>query len=180
MVDASDAATSGSALPPDDPQRKLTVADADRSEAPRISIAGGAYTILVTGEQTAGRYCLIDMYVPVGGGPPPHRHDFEEMFTLLEGELEFTFRGEKSIVKAGWTVNVPANAPHFFKNASDRPARMLCMCTPPGQEHYFLEVGDPINSRMAQPPKLSQEEIAERRARGRALAAKYRTEFLTA
>jgi hypothetical protein len=40
-----------------------------------------AYTILVTGAQTSGRYCLIDMLVPPGGGPPPHRHDFEEMFT---------------------------------------------------------------------------------------------------
>jgi hypothetical protein len=35
-----------------------------------------------------GFYCLIDMIVPDGSGPPPHRHDFEEMFTLLEGDGE--------------------------------------------------------------------------------------------
>ena len=48
---------------------------------------GDTYTILLTGKDTAGRYCLIDMYVPPGGGPPPHRHDFEESFTIdaLEG-----------------------------------------------------------------------------------------------
>jgi hypothetical protein len=34
------------------------------------------------------------MLVPPGGGPPPHRHDFEEMFTILDGEIELTFRGE--------------------------------------------------------------------------------------
>ena len=45
--------------------------------------------------ETAGRYCLIDMLVPDGGGPPPHRHDFEEMFTLLQGELAFTFGKRK-------------------------------------------------------------------------------------
>jgi len=56
--------------------------------------------------------------VPAGGGPPPHWHDFEEMFTLLEGELEFIFRGKTSTVRAGSTVNIPANAPHAFKNAS--------------------------------------------------------------
>jgi quercetin dioxygenase-like cupin family protein len=28
-----------------------------------------------------------------GGGRPPHRHDFEESFTVLEGEIEATFRG---------------------------------------------------------------------------------------
>jgi quercetin dioxygenase-like cupin family protein len=176
MVNEADAAPAS--IPADDPRRGLTVADVDALGLPRISIAGGAYTILVTGEQSGGRYCLIDMYVPAGGGPPPHRHDFEEMFTLLEGELAFTFRGETSTVRAGSTVNIPANAPHFFKNVSGKPARMLCMCTPPGQEHYFLEVGDPIDSRMAQPPKLSEAEIAERRVRARALAGKYRTEFV--
>jgi len=29
----------------------------------------------VTGAQTNGRYRLIDMLVPTGGGPPPRRHD---------------------------------------------------------------------------------------------------------
>ena len=56
------------------------------------------------------------MHVPPGGGPPPHRHDFEEMFTVLDGEIEATFRGEKSVVRAGETVNIPANAPHQFQN----------------------------------------------------------------
>jgi len=29
----------------------------------------------------------VTLHVPPGGGPPPHRHDFEETFVLL-GELE--------------------------------------------------------------------------------------------
>ena len=90
------------------------------------------------------------------GGPPPHRHDFEEMFTIPEGEIELTFRGEVKRAVAGSTVNIPANAPHFFRNTSDRPARLLCMCTPAGQE----------------------DEQAERVRRAKALAAKYRTELL--
>jgi quercetin dioxygenase-like cupin family protein len=57
-----------------------------------ISVAGGAYTILVSGEETGDRYCLVDMLVPPGGGPPPHRHDFEEMFTILDGEIELNSR----------------------------------------------------------------------------------------
>ena len=79
-------------------------------------MVGDTYTILVSGDQTDGHYCLIDMLVPDGSGPPPHRHDFEEMFSLLEGELEFTFRGKSQTVKAPTTVNIPANAPHVFKN----------------------------------------------------------------
>ena len=43
------------------------------------------------------------------------------MFTLLEGESRFTFRGEERTVKAGTTVNILANAPHFFAHVSGRP-----------------------------------------------------------
>jgi quercetin dioxygenase-like cupin family protein len=92
------------------------------------------------------------MYVPPGGGPPPHRHDFEETFRVLEGEIEFTFRGETAVARAGETLNIPANAPHRFRNASERPARMLCICAPAGQEEFFLAVGDRVASRTAAPP----------------------------
>jgi quercetin dioxygenase-like cupin family protein len=175
---SSSSSQAKSALPPDDPQQVLTVANPDAPEIRHVSVAGNTYSILVSGTQTAGRYCLIDMHVPPGGGPPPHRHDFEEMFTLLEGELEFTFRGEKSVVRAGRTVNIPANAPHAFKNASVADARMLCMCTPAGQEEFFMAIGDAVNSRTVLPPKLSKDEIGERRKKAAGLLAKYRTEMV--
>src|ERR1700728_2060406 len=117
MTDTAGAPSrSSSAIPADDPNRKLTVADPNSSKVRHVAVVGDTYSILVSGAQTAGRYCLIDMIVPNGSGPPPHRHDFEEMFTLLEGELEFTFRGKTTTVRAGSSVNIPANAPHMFKN----------------------------------------------------------------
>jgi mannose-6-phosphate isomerase-like protein (cupin superfamily) len=170
--------TPGTPLPPDDPGRRLTVTGPDDAHARHISLAGNIYTILVAGDQTDGRYCLIDMLVPDAGGPPPHRHDFEEMFTLLEGELEFTFRGETMTVAAPSTVNIPANAPHVFRNTSGKTVHMLCMCTPAGQEEFFLAVADPVDSRTSQPPTLSGDEKASRGKKATALASKYRTEFL--
>jgi quercetin dioxygenase-like cupin family protein len=165
-------------IPPDDSTRKLTLSHPEDPTSRHVSVAGGTYTILVSGAETAGRYSLIDMLVPSGGGPPPHRHDFEEMFTILDGEIELTFRGEAHRASAGSTVNIPANAPHSFRNHSDKPARLLCMCTPAGQEEFFLAVGDPVDSRTAPPPKLSEAERAERIQRAKALSAKYRTELL--
>ena len=165
-------------IPADDLSRGLKVADVDDPAGRFVSLAGGTYTILLTGEETGGRYCLIDMLVPPGGGPPPHRHDFEEMFTVLEGEVDLTFRGEVVHAQAGVSVNVPANAPHSFKNNSDKALRLLCMCTPPGQEEYFAAVGDKVASRDAPPPQLSEAERAERGKKAKALAAKYRTEFV--
>lgn len=166
-------------IPPDDPQRDLAVARPEQDQVLRhISLAGDTYTILLDGGQTAGRYTLIDMFVPPGGGPPPHRHDFEEMFSVLEGEIEVTFRGEKVVARAGETVNVPASAPHSFTNASDRPARLLCVCSPSGQEEFFEAVGDQVPSRTAPPPDLDEAAIAARMARAEELAPKYRTELL--
>src|SRR5580698_1283806 len=102
--------TETSTIPPDDLQRSLALARPNEDQKlPHIGLAGDTYTILLTGKDTAGRYCLIDMLVPPGGGPPPHRHDFEEMFTILDGEIEFNFRGETKSASSGWTVNIPAN-----------------------------------------------------------------------
>jgi quercetin dioxygenase-like cupin family protein len=180
MNDEQATSLTTSPIPADDLNRQLTVVDADGEELRRVSIVGNNYTIMVSGAQTAGRYCLIDMLVPDGGGPPPHRHDFEEMFTLLEGELEFTFRGKTHTVRAGSTVNIPANAPHVFKNKSGKTVHMLCMCTPAGQEELFLAVGFPIDSRTSPPPKPTPEEQAEKRKLLAALLPKYRTEMVTA
>jgi quercetin dioxygenase-like cupin family protein len=166
------------AIPPDDASRKLALAHPDDPKLRHVAVAGGTYTILVSGEQTGGRYCLIDMLVPPGGGPPPHRHDFEEMFTILEGEIELIFRGETKRASTGSTVNVPANAPHSFKNLSDKPARLLCMCSPAGQDEFFLAVGDVVDSRTAPPPRLSPAERDERIQRAKALAPQFRTQLL--
>jgi uncharacterized cupin superfamily protein len=130
------------------------------------------------GESTDGRFCVIDMHIPPGGGPPPHRHDFEETFILLEGEIEATFRGKKLTVRVGDTVNIPANASHQFHNASTRPVRLLCICSPAGQEKFFMEVGVPVATRTTPPPKLNENEQATFIQKVKALAPRYRTELL--
>jgi quercetin dioxygenase-like cupin family protein len=166
-------------IPPDDPGRTLSIARPNEDpHLPHIGLVGDTYTILLMGQDTAGRYCLIDMHVPPGGGPALHRHDFEEMFTVLEGEVEFTFRGETTVVRAGETVNIPANAPHLFRNASGRAMRMLCMCTPAGQEEFFMRIGVPVASRTEAPPELDEAAQAAFRAQAEELAPSYRTELL--
>jgi mannose-6-phosphate isomerase-like protein (cupin superfamily) len=98
-----------STIPPDDPSRKLTLVGLDEdAKLKHVALAGDIYTLLLTGEDTANKFCLIDMQIPPGGGPVPHRHDFEETFSVLEGEVVVTFRGEKVTVRAGETANIPA------------------------------------------------------------------------
>jgi mannose-6-phosphate isomerase-like protein (cupin superfamily) len=166
-------------IPPDDLQRHLKLARPETDEnLPHIGVVGDTYTIVLSGEDTDGRFCLIDMHVPPEGGPPPHRHDFEETFIVLEGEIEATFRGQKRSVKAGETINVPANAPHQFHNSSSAATRMLCICAPAGQEEFFKEVGTPVATRTTAPPKLGKaaQEAFIKKVQG--LTPKYRTELL--
>ena len=169
---------SNMAIPADDPKRKLVIRDPDSDSALHLGIVGDTYTVLLSGAETGGRYCLIDMHVPPGGGPPPHRHDFEETFILLEGELETTFRGEKRIVRGRETIHIPANAPHQFHNASSKPARMFCICSPSGQEEFFKELGIPVASRTTPPPKPDEAQQAEFAKKAKELAPRYRTELL--
>ena len=177
-MNPSDPAREPGPIPPDDLRRQLTVARPEDPGLSHVSVAGDTYTILLTGDDTGGRFTLIDMYVPPGGGPPPHRHDFEETFIVVEGRLDVSFRGTARLVPPGTTINVPANAPHQFHNSSGEPARLLCICAPPGQEEFFAAVGDRVPDRTALPPSLDAAARAARMATALQLAPHYRTELL--
>ncbi|HWO37343.1 MAG TPA: cupin domain-containing protein [Candidatus Acidoferrum sp.] len=176
---SSDSRTKGgSSIPADDLMRILITVRSSDQNLPHFGLVGDTYTILLAGKDTAGRFCLIDMHIPPGGGPPPHRHSFEETFIILEGEIQATFRGVKSVAVAGETVHIPANAPHQFQNKRDRSARLLCICCPAGQEEFFAQVGVPVATRTTAPPKLDETAQAEFKAKAEALAPKYKTELL--
>ena len=171
--------TPPSPIPPDDFSRRLVLARPNEDETlPHLGVVGDTYTVLLTGADTAGRYCLIDMHVPPGGGPPAHRHDFEEMFSVLAGEIEVTFRGARIMLRAGQTANIPANSPHQFRNVSGKPARLLCFCAPAGMDEFFKSVGVPVASRTTAPPPLDPAAESTFKALSGSLAAKYRTELV--
>ena len=48
---------------------------------------------------------------------------FEEMFTVLDGEVQVTFRGQVRFLRTpGRPMNVQANAPHAFTNTAGTPS----------------------------------------------------------
>jgi quercetin dioxygenase-like cupin family protein len=154
------------------------VADPENEALTHLAVVGDTYTILINGHDTNGRYALIDMLIPAGGGPPRHRHDFEEMFHILEGAVDVTIRGQTSTASTGQTVNIPALAPHSFRNPTDQTVRLLCLVAPAGLEAYFAEFGDPVPNRTSPAPNLTDAEIAERIKKAAELAPRYRIEIL--
>jgi quercetin dioxygenase-like cupin family protein len=169
----------GEAPPPDDPARELAVARPDDPALLHLAVVGDTYTVLLSGEQTAGRFAMLDMLIPPGGGPPPHRHEFEECFRVLEGALEVHVRDLPPVrLEAGDSANIPANAPHSFRNPGEGTARLLCTVSPSGLEKFFAEFGDPVPTRTSPAPPLSDAEREERLRRGSERAPAYGMEIL--
>lgn len=112
-------------------------------EGSTLSVAGSGYRITLTGEETGGKLAIIEMNIPPGSGPVPHRHpSFQETFYVLEGEVEMRTRTQTLVAKKGATVTIPLDGPvHNFKNRSDVPARLLCIVAPAGLDAFFMEVG---------------------------------------
>ena len=140
-------------------------------EGPSLSMVGDTYRILIGSEQTSGAYALVDMLIPLKGGPPPHSHsDFQEAFYILDGEIEVITKERKFTATKGSYVNIPFNGPiHKFTNKIDKTAHILCLITPAGMEKMFEEIGKPVAPGTFLPrPKMTPEEqkqvqsIAER------------------
>ena len=58
--------------------------------------------VLLRSEDSGGRVALVDNRVPAGtAGPPLHRHDFDEAFVVLEGEVTFQLGDDLVTRRAG-------------------------------------------------------------------------------
>jgi len=140
-----------------------------------IAVVGDVYRLLVTGEDTGGRYAQIEAIVLPGGGPPPHVHASEEEgFYVLEGEITFMVDGKSHVAGPGTSLNVPIGTPHAFKNESGQPAKMIITVAPAGLERMFMEIGVPLAEGTTSAPPPSKEEIEKLLA----LAPSYEVQIL--
>ena len=125
-----------------------------------LAVAGGNYRVVISGEMTGGNYAVIEMLVPPGGGPPPHAHpNMQEMFYVLEGEVEFKTENGSTLVRQGGFINIPlGGAVHCFKNESGMLAKLLCTVVPAGLEEIFRQIGIPAApGEFIPPPPLTPE-----------------------
>jgi quercetin dioxygenase-like cupin family protein len=94
--------------------------------------------VLLRSEQSGGQVSMIEILVPAqNAGPPLHKHDFDEAFYILEGELIFQVEDELITKRAGELAFIPRNVAHALANQSDADARYLLVCTPAGFERHW-------------------------------------------
>src|SRR3954465_8467294 len=96
--------------------------------------------VLRDGGGSGGQMSVTEIVVPPNAGPPLHRHDFDEAFYLLEGELVFQLGDALVTRRAGELALPPRHLGHALANRGDAPARYLLICVPAGFERRWARV----------------------------------------
>jgi quercetin dioxygenase-like cupin family protein len=81
---------------------------------PALHVLGVNVTVLASNDRTRG-YEITLQSGDEGAGPPPHRHDWDESFYVLRGQVEFDLAGEAHACSAGMLVHLPAGTVHGFR-----------------------------------------------------------------
>lgn len=104
---------------------------------------GGLSTIKATGEETDGRYTLVEALEPQGVEVPLHvHHNEDESFYALEGEMTFYVGEETYKAGPGSFVFGPKDVPHTYTIDSG-PARFLMLFSPAGLEGFIYSTSEP-------------------------------------
>ncbi len=114
---------------------------------------GGFFKVLLSAEQTGGAMALMDTTLPRGAEPPPHLHTREdEMFYLLEGNVQFRIGDAVIDGVPGEAVFAPRQVPHQI-TITTPTARFLTLLTPGDFVAYFMETSFPTDAPQVIPPQ---------------------------
>ncbi len=117
-------------------------------------------TFKQTGADTDGLFALVEVIGLPGSGPPPHIHRrVDDLYCVLEGELEVLDGDRAFTARAGSVFRIPKGTLHAWKNTTDRPARALLFVCPAGFEGFFEEAGVPATDPSSPPPPPTREEL---------------------
>lgn len=115
----------------------------------------------VTAAVSTSDYDLVQIETPPHTpGPPPHVHQkYTEFFLVTEGEVEFLLNGEKIVLKAGASVDIPPGSAHTYRNSSDQPCKMVNIHSPKGFLEFFETVGVPAANANAMEESVAQNAV---------------------
>ena len=111
-----------------------------------LNVLGMPLRMLCEAKETGGAWSLFEEDVSFGMGPPAHRHDWDEAYYILKGEVDFDIDGERVRSAAGDFNYLPRNTVHGFKGASAEPARVLIFAAPAHGSEFFRELNEEVRS----------------------------------
>jgi quercetin dioxygenase-like cupin family protein len=77
-----------------------------------------------------------------GGGPPPHTHQWEEIYVVLSGEMDVVVNGKTTRLGPGGYAHVPANTPHGYTTIDE--THFLTIVTKGNAAKFFKQVANEV------------------------------------
>ena len=120
-------------------------------EGRSLRILGNVQVHKLTGQDTDNQLVEWIDHLEPGSGIPPHIHTKEdEIFRVLEGQVEIMVDNSATILKAGDIALAPKNIVHSWRVVGSEKAKMCVSAFPSGMEHLFEE----LNALPAGPPNF--------------------------
>lgn len=117
-----------------------------RSDGEKLNVLGMPLRFLCDASDTSGAWSLMEEEIPIGQGPPLHRHDWDEAYYIVSGALDFQMDGESVRVEAGEFAYLPRNTVHAFKGGSQTPAQVLIFASPAHSSDFFKELNSEVRT----------------------------------
>ena len=91
--------------------------------------------VMLTADQTNGRYSVIDEIFGPGMKTRSHKHAYHsETFIVVAGEMKWTVGGETAIIGPGDLVYIPPDTSHATEVVGDEPVHAIMLYEPGGYE----------------------------------------------
>ena len=98
----------------------------------------GIGSVCLSGDDTGGAYCLLEVGLAPGMSVPRHTHTREdEAYCVLLGELEVTVGDKVFMLRPGDSLMAPREIPHQLRNSGDVENHYLLVFSPSGFEEFL-------------------------------------------
>lgn len=95
---------------------------------------------------------IFDTSGPTGGGPPTHKHAWEEIYVVTKGLLDVTVNGETVRLGPGGFAHVPGNTLHSYYTVED--AEFLTIVTKGNASKFFRQVSSEVSMNPPDIPEI--------------------------
>ncbi len=85
---------------------------------------------------------IFDTHGIPGGGPPPHKHRWEEIYVVLSGRMDVFVDGKTLHIGPGEFAHVPADTPHGYTTLDD--THFLTIVSKGNAAKFYKEVADNV------------------------------------
>jgi len=110
-------------------------------EGAKLNVMGDVVRVILGSEDTGGSLTLVQQRSLPGAGIPLHINTREdEIFQVLEGQVEFQVGAGTITAEPGTVVYVTRHLPHSFRVVGSAPALIQIMMMPGGLEKMIEEI----------------------------------------